>query len=162
MEFNIRPLGKTCAATGQPLSSGQRCWSVLFEREGRLVREDYSDESWQGPPENAVGHWSCIVPEDPDSDRPRLMDADSLFDYFQQLDESPNRIQQQYRYVLALLLLRTRRLTLESVEEIDDRPTMRLIGTGGEGPFEVPEEHLEEGQIQTLQEQLFDAGRAAA
>jgi len=162
MEFNIRPLGKSCAATGQPLQPGQHCWSVLLEREGRLVREDYSEAAWQGPPPDAIGHWKCQVPENAESDRPRLMDTDSLFDYFQQLEDSPNRIQQQYRYVLALLLLRKRRLTLESVESIDERPTMRLIGAGGEGPFEVPEEQLEESQIQTLQEQLFDGGRAAA
>jgi hypothetical protein len=162
MDFNIRPLGKTCAATGEPLRSGQPCWSVLVERDGKLVREDYSADAWQGPPDNAIGHWSCVVPKLPGADRPQLMDTDSLFDYFQQLNESPNKIQQQYRYVLALLLLRKRKLTLEDVVDIDDRPTMRLIGTGGEGVFEVPEEQLNESQISALQEQLFDGGRAAA
>jgi hypothetical protein len=162
MDFNIRPLGKTCAATGQPLESGQQCWSVLIEREGRLVREDYSAEGWQGPPKDAIGHWCCQVPEAVESKRPRLMNTDALFEYFQDLDESPNKIQQQYRYVLALLLLRKRRLTLEHVENVDDQPTMRLTGTGGEGPFHVVEENLEESQIHALQEQLFDSSRAAA
>lgn len=162
MDFNIRPLGKTCAATGAALRGGEICWSVLVEREGRLVRMDYSAEAWNGPPPDAIGHWSCIVPDAAESSRPRVMDADSLFDYFQQLEESPNVVQQQYRYVLALLLLRKRRLVLEDVVDIDDRPVMRLVGTTGEGPFEVPEEQLDEDQIRQLQEQLFDSGRAAA
>ena len=33
---------------------------------------------------------------------------------------------------------------------------------GGEGPFDVPEEELNEEQIERLQEQLFDTGRAIA
>lgn len=162
MDFNIRPLGKTCAATGAPLKGGELCWSVLVEREGRLVRQDYSQAGWTGPPPDAIGHWSCLVPETPEVSKPRLMDADSLFDYFQQLEESPNVIQRQYRYVLALLLLRKRRLTLDEVIDVDGQPAMRLVGTCGEGPYEVSEEHLSEDQIRSLQEQLFDGGRAAA
>ena len=61
-----------------------------------------------------------------------------------------------------MLLLRKRRLVLEEVVEFDDRPTMRLVGSAGEGPFDVPEEELNEDQIERLQQQLFDSGRAIA
>ena len=71
-------------------------------------------------------------------------------------------VQQQYRYVLALLLLRKRRLILEEVVEVDDRPAMRLAGSAGEGPFDVPEEELSEDEIGRLQHQLFQSDRAVA
>lgn len=161
MEFNIRPVAKCCSRTGKPFRSGDICWSILVEKDGQMVRQDISSDAWEGPPRDAIGHWRSLVAESAESGRPKL-DADSLFDYFLQLSDSPNIVQQQYRYVLALLLLRKRRLVLEEVVEIDERPTMRLVGSGGEGPFDVPEEELNEEQIDRLQQQLFDTGRAIA
>ena len=85
-----------------------------------------------------------------------------MFDYFLQLNDSPNSVQQQYRYILALLLLRKRRLILEEVLELDDRPVMRLIGSAGEGPFDIPEEELTEEEVTRLQQQLSHVDRTAA
>ena len=161
MDFNIRPAAKACAKSGRAFRPGESCWSVLFEKDGQLVRQDISAEAWGGPPEGAIGHWRCIIPESAESNRPKL-DADSLFDYFMQLGDSPNQVQQQYRYVLALLLMRKRRLILEEVVEVDDQPTMRLVGSAGEGPFDVREEELSEDQITRLQQQLFDSSRPIA
>jgi hypothetical protein len=161
MEFNIRPASKCCAKNGQPFRPGDVCWSILIEKDGQMVRQDFSSEAWEGPPPEAIGHWRSVIPASTVTARPKL-DADSLFDYFLQLSDSPNIVQQQYRYVLALLLLRKRRLLLEEVVELDDRPTMRLVGSAGEGPFDVPEEELNEEQIDRLQQQLFDTGRANA
>lgn len=161
MDFNIRPVAKSCAQTGKPFLPGDVCWSVLMEQDGRLVRLDYSIEAWQGPPAGAIGHWRCVIAESSDGGRVKL-DADSLFDYFVQLSDSPNLVQQQYRYVLSLLLLRKRRLILEEVFQADDRSWMRMVGSGGEGPFDVPEEELSEDQIQRLQNQLFESKRPVA
>lgn len=161
MEFNIRPISKICAATGQPLAAGADCWSVVTEVDGRLVRQDFSAEAWDGPPEGALGHWKCQVPADTDPTRQKL-DADSLFDYFVQLTESPNMVEQDYQYVLALLLLRKKRLILEESIELDDQPAMRLIGCGGEGPFDVMERQLDDDQIARLQDQLFGSAASEA
>ena len=161
MDFSFRPVAKSCAKSGRAFRPGDTCWSVLVEKDGQLVRQDFSSEEWSGPPADAIGHWRCMVPESAESNRPKL-DPDSLFDYFIQLCDSPNIVQQQYRYVLALLLLRKRRLILEEVVDMDDRPTMRLVGSSGEGPFDVAEEELSEDQIERLQHQLFDTGRSVA
>lgn len=154
MDFNVRPISKHCAGTGEPLVPGSKCWSVLREVDGKLVREDFSADAWNGPPEGAIGSWRCTVPADAEAGRPKL-DADSLFDYFVQLAESPNTVEQDYQYVLALFLLRKRRLILEDTIEIDDQPAMRLIGSGGEGPFDVVERDFTEEQMTAFQQQLF-------
>jgi hypothetical protein len=161
MDFNIRPMSKVCAATGELLVAGSECWSALVEENGRTVRHDFSLDGWTGPPEATVGYWRCQVPVD-SSTGPQLIDPDSLFDYFVQLCESPNTVEQDYQYVLALLLLRKRRLILEQTMEIDDRPAMRLNGSGGEGPFDVEERELTEQQILQLQDQLFGGTTEAA
>lgn len=161
MDFNIRPVAKSCSQSGRTFQPGESCWSVLVEQDGRLVRQDFSVDAWHGPPSGAIGHWRCTIPAAVEQNRIKL-DPDSLFDYFLQLNDSPNYVQQQYRYVLALLLLRKRRLILEDVLQIDERPAMRLVGSGGEGPFDVPEEELSEEQIDRLQHQLFETGQSIA
>ncbi len=146
--------------TGNAFAPGDACWSVLVEDHGRLVRHDYSQAAWTGPPENAIGYWRCIVPAGSEAESRRL-DTDSLFEYFLQLSESPNVVEQEYQYVLALLLLRKKRLILEESADVDDRPVMRLIGAGGEGPFEVTEVELADDRIEQIQAQLFGTANAA-
>ncbi len=159
MDFNVRPVSKICTASGQELPLGRPCWSVLIEQDGRIVRQDFSEESWTGPPEGIIGYWQSMVPERTSSNATRL-DADALFEYFLQLCESPNKVELDYQYVLALLLLRKRRLLLEESVTVDDQPAMRLIGTGGEGPFDVVERDLPQDRIEELQNQLFSGSAA--
>lgn len=161
MDFNIRPISKVCALTGQLLEPGQMCWSVILEVDGKLVRDDISMAAWDGPPENAIGHWQCEIPANANAGKKKL-DTQSLFEYFVQLTESPNIVEQDYQYVLALLLLRKRRLILEDSITVDDLPAMKLIGNGGEGPFEVIERELSDEQIIKLQNQLFTPESEAA
>lgn len=153
MDFNLRSVSRVCAGTGEPLIGGTECWSVLVEVGGKLVRQDYSTEFWEGPPDGAIGYWKAHVPAESEADR-RKIDPDSLFDYFAELCESPNPAEQEFQYVLALLLLRKKRLILEESIEVDDMPAMRLVGSGGEGPFDVIERELTDEQIADFQQQL--------
>lgn len=159
MDFNVRPVAKTCTATGEELQPGRPCWSVLIEQDGRIIRQDFSEESWSGPPEGVIGYWQSMIP-DRTSSPGTLLDADALFDYFLQLSEAPNKVELDYQYVLALLLLRKKRLLLEESTTVDDQPAMRLIGAGGEGPFDVVERDLSADRIQELQNQLFSGSAA--
>lgn len=161
MDYHIKPAGRTCAVTGRAFRPGEWCWSVLLEKSGDLVRQDISEEAWTGVPEGAVGYWRCLAGGVAESVRPKLT-ADALFQTFLQLYESPNRVQQQYRYILTLLLLRKRRLILEEVLEQDEGPVMRLSGSAGEGPFEIPEEELSETEMLRLQQQLMGGEQIAA
>ena len=154
MEFNVRPVARICASTGKELTPGRPCWSVLVQQEGQLVRLDYSAESWTGPPEDVVGYWECIVPVKP-SATSGILDLDALFDYFLQLSETPNTAEEDYLYVVALLLMRKRRLILEETIETDDQSVLRLFGAGGEGPFDVVERDLSDERIAELQNQLL-------
>ncbi|MEO2034025.1 MAG: hypothetical protein ABGZ35_18275 [Planctomycetaceae bacterium] len=154
MDFNVRPVGKVCASSGKELAAGELCWSVLVEQDGRVVRLDYSNASWSGPPDGNIAYWQNLVPDRTSGAAPKL-DTDSLFEYFVQLYESPNKVEQDYQYVLALLLMRKRRLLLEESIMVDDQEAMRLIGTSGEGPFEILERDFSESRIMELQDQLF-------
>ncbi len=153
MDYSLKPLSKTCAATGQPLEPGTLCYSVLIEGNGRYERIDYSPEGWSGVPEGAVGVWRTEVPE-PEVKSPGFMDLDNLFDLFSQFTEEANEHQRKLRYVLALLLIRKKRLILEETLEGPDGNVMVLLGAQGEGTFEIIEEQLSEFEIARMQAEI--------
>ncbi len=160
MDYSLKPLSKTCAATGQPFKPGTLCYSVLIEKNGRYERLDFSPEGWSGVPEGAIGVWRTEVPQ-PESETPSFMDLDGLFDTFTQLVEQANEHQQKLRYVLALLLIRKKRLIHEQTEEGPDGNMMVLVGARGEGAFEIPEESLSEFEIAQLQAEIETLGRTS-
>ncbi len=161
MDFNVRPIARQCAVSGKAFQPGQTCWSVLIEKDGVIVRTDISEEEWTGPPAEAIGHWRSLYNGNAEPER-KLMDTESLYDYFLQLSDSPNSLEKQYRYVVALLLMRKKRLVLDEVIELDDQQMMRLSGSGGEGPFDVIEEELSTEEVGRLQQQLFQSSGSAA
>lgn len=153
MDYNIKPLGRTCSASGEPLAPGSSCHSVLVLENGKLARLDFSVEGWSGPPENTIAHWRCDTPDAKEVEANPL-DPDSLFEYFERLSDSPSEFQEKMRYVLALLLVRKRRLQIDGTRQDGDESFLLLSGTRGEGSYEVRDPDLCESEIEQLQVHL--------
>lgn len=153
MDYHLKPLGKKCAATEQPFEPGLLCHSVVVEVNGELVRLDFSEEGWTGPPEGTLGHWTCLVPI-PSETKAKPLDTDALMRYFEQLEEDGNPTQDKFRYVIALLLLQKRRLKLDGSQKDGEIEYLELSGARGEGPFLVRDQHLEDEEIAQLQSSL--------
>jgi len=153
MDYHLKPIGKVCAATGADLTPGTTCHSVLLEEHGQLTRIDYSAEGWDGPPVGTIAHWKCVVPETESGDA-KPLDTEGLMRYFEQLVEDANPAQEKFCYVLALLLLQKKRLKLEGSRDMDGTEALELIGSQGEGPFELRDQQLTGDEIQSLQESV--------
>jgi hypothetical protein len=153
MEYQVKSIGKTCAATGQALAPGSQCYSVLVEENGQHVRKDYAPAAWTGPPAGALGYWKATVPQ-PEQNKPKPLDADALMRYFEQLLEDVNPAQEKLKYVLALLLLQKRRMKIEGSRRDGDIEYIQFIGSQGEGPYEVRDQQLDEAEIEQLQVEL--------
>lgn len=153
MDYHLKPLGKTCAATGKPLAPGSLCHSVLVEKEGVLVRLDYSSEGWTGPPDGHLGHWTVDVPKGPNPNEQRV-DPEAALRYFEQLSEEASPIHEKTRYLLALVLLQHRKLKLENMRFEDEDEILELNGTHGEGNFEVRNFRMENSEVQQMQSEL--------
>ncbi len=161
MDYRVKPIGKICAATGEPLEPNATVQSVLVERDGETVRLDYSEEGWDGPPEGTIGQWRAVVPP-PADDKPKPLDVETLLEHFQQLLEDANPAQAQMCYVMALLLLQKRRLSLDGSRLDGDIAYLELSGSRGEGPFEVRDQQLSADEITALQAHLTEQLKTAA
>ena len=126
---------------------------MLVEREGSLVRLDFSTEGWTGPPPGHLGHWMVDVPAAADPAFTKI-DPEVALRYFEQLSEEASPIHEKSRYGLALVLLQQRKLKLENVRFEDDVEFLELSGVHGEGNFEVRNFRLDETETQRLQLEL--------
>ena len=153
VDYHLKPVSRTCAATDREFVAGETCHSVLIERDGEVIREDFCEEGWNGPPDDSIAEWTTIVPDL--AAKPKTIDTKSLMTYFEQLCEDANPAHSQLRYVLALLLLQKRRLRLEgSRTDEDGNEFLEFIGSKSEGPFEVQDSDLTEKEIAGLQATL--------
>ncbi len=74
---------------------------------------------------------------------------------FERLEETGHEQVRRLRYVLALLLLQRKRLELEDCRSQDEGDYLLLVGTKGEGPFEVRDEQLDADEIAAIQQELL-------
>lgn len=153
MDYQLKPIGKHCHATGEPLVPGSRCRSTLIERGGQLVRLDFLEQAWPGVPEGALADWTCQVPA-PETNLKPVLDADSLLEMFEQMVEEASPSRARLCYVLGLLLIQKRRLRIDDTRTDEDGDLLVLSGSRGEGPFELREQSLTESEIEQLQAQL--------
>jgi hypothetical protein len=153
VDYQFKPLGKTCAATGEPLAPGSIVQSVLVEHQGNHERFDYSQAAWTGMPEDAIARWLCQVPE-AQRQRATPLDPEALLNYFEQLVEDANPGHDKLRYVLALYLLQKRRLKLDGSRHEDTQEFLQLSGSRGEGPYEIVDQQLSESEIKQLQSEI--------
>ena len=109
---SARPTG-VCAATGRELPEGEEYYAVLFEDGDSFRREDYSAEAWQGPPVQAYCHFRTRVPVREPKKKRLLVDDEMLVNFFQRLAEETEPVRLQFRFVLALILMRKRILRYE-------------------------------------------------
>ncbi len=134
--------------------------AALCEREEDegFDRFDYSEEAWESGyrPDRLFSNWRYTVPEAGKKPDIQIDDA-VLVDLFERLasDQRPQRI--AFRYILALVLLRKRKLQLVGREEYEGGELwlLRFRGTDCD-PVQVKNPGIAEEEIEHLSEQLSE------
>lgn len=154
MQFTLQPPTRRCAGSGRAIKAGERFHGVLVADGSKFARLDFAPEAWSGPPESAVAHWVGRVPDENAVRRPAF-DDETLGQCFRQLDGVTDAAEVNFRYVLALLLMRRKRLRL--VEERADAAGSIMVFTELKDgrQWEVRDPHLTEAELQEAQESVF-------
>ncbi len=154
LDYQIQPSTRRCSATGRDLKPGERYFSVLLDEDGRFVRRDYSAEAWQGPPPGAFSFWVGKIPVGEAKKRPPI-DDELLLDCFTRLDGEMESGRVSFRFVLALLLMRRKRLRLEGSVTEDGQELLLMRCTRSGARHRVVNPQLTDEQIADVQEEVF-------
>ncbi len=163
--YDIVRTQDVCAQTGRALEIGEEHIAALIEspNDEPLTRVLYTLEAWSNgpnlPPETSLfGFWKRTVPEANDQPK-QLVSEDEMFDLFEQLEEATEHKQLAFRYLLALILMRKKKLMYErSTPPFKDQPGVLVVRQrqkGGDGPlFEVIDPGLDDDTIAQATEEL--------
>ncbi len=154
IDYQIQAGSRTCCVSGRALEPGELCFSVLVKEGPQLVRKDYSQEAWQGPPTGIIGWWQARVAPREVSRKP-VIDDDVLMECFTRLEGQTEPGQVSFRYVVALLLMRRRRLKFEDVDVKDGREVLSLRCVQTRTVHEVVNPALSDDAIQSVQDEVF-------
>jgi hypothetical protein len=156
IDYQIQPSTRRCSITGRELQPGERCYSVLLEEGSKFVRKDYSVEAWQGPPEGAFSFWMGRLAL-PQSKRRQPIDDEMLMECFQRLEGQLEPSRLRFRYVVALLLMRRRRLKFDRTQQDGPQEVLLLRCTRTGASHAVVNPSLTDEELATVQDDVFQA-----
>ena len=147
-----RPQGQ-CCATGQKIEVGQEYYAALVETDQGFERRDFSAEYWGKERPSVYCFWKTRLPE-ANPKRPLFIDDQMLTAFFERLatETDPERV--AFRFVLALVLMRRRRLRYETTVTDHDTESWRLRWVGQKDFVDVVNPHLDEERITQLSQQI--------
>lgn len=149
------PKGR-CVVTDRPLAEGEEFYSVLFEDdtvEGGFRRDDYSIDAWKGVPPGAYCYFKTQVPVRLKRRR-LLVDNDVLVNFFVRLADETDPLRIQFRFVLALILMRKKILKYEGCDEENGVEVWQMTLAGDPTPHRVINPRLTDDQIEGVSGQL--------
>jgi hypothetical protein len=153
-DYQIQPNTRRCAITGRDLLPGERFFTALLEEGGQFLRQDYSSEAWQGPPEGALGFWCGRVPA-PEEGRKLRIDDELLMDCFTRLEGQTDPGRVSFRYVLALLLMRRKRFKFEEARKEGDTELLCLRCARSGAKHRVVNPRLTADEMAAVQDEVF-------
>jgi hypothetical protein len=149
-----KPVGN-CSGTGRKIEYGEEYFGALVETGQGLVRRDFCADYWQSQKPEVFCYWKTKLPQ-PGQKKAQFIDDDMLMAFFNRLAEETEQEKINFRFVLALILMRKRRLKYDSSEIQNDKETWRLRITGDKEIVTVLNPHLDEEQIEQLSSQISE------
>ena len=148
-----KPLGQ-CCGSGKKIEYGEDYFAALVETDQGLARRDFCADYWQAEKPDVFCYWRTKLPE-PGQKKQIFVDDEMLMAFFERLAEETEQEKINFRFVLALVLMRKRRLKYDSSKTEDGNEIWRLRIVGADRQFvEVMNPHLDQEQIEQLSSQI--------
>jgi len=147
-----KPLGQ-CCATGKAIGPGEEYYAALVQTEQGFARRDFCAEYWTQNKPTVFCYWKTKLPS-PDQKKHLFIDDDMLMAFFERLGTETEQEKVNFRFVLALVLMRRRRLKYDSSKMNDGKDIWRLRITGTQDFVEVVNPNLGEQQVAQLTTQI--------
>ncbi len=148
-----KPLGQ-CCGTGRKIDYGEEYFGALVEIDEGLQRRDFCADYWESGKPDVFCYWKSKLPH-PDQKKQIFVDDEMLMAFFERLGKEIEQEKVNFRFVLALILMRKRRLKYDATRVEDGKEIWRLRIVGSDREFvEVINPRLDEEQIEQLSSQI--------
>ncbi len=147
-----KPLGE-CCGTGRKIEPGEEYFGALVEGEEGLERRDFSAEYWESAKPPVFCHWKSRLAS-PDEKKELFVSDEMLMAFFERLANETDAEKVNFRFVLALVLMRKRRLKYDATRTDDGKEVWCLRVVGVKDIVEVVNPHLDDEQIELLTSQM--------
>jgi hypothetical protein len=148
-DWRITKGADSCHACGRSFTPEEDFYSVLFVEGEEPCRRDLCAACWQGRPGDALCVWQAKRP--PAAPPPPRAHIPALLDLFLELHEAGQPGNAAFLYVVALLLVRKRKLKVEGEAEA----TLVLRRQAGDARYRVAVPAMTEEAIRETQERLI-------
>ncbi|MBN1555018.1 MAG: hypothetical protein JXA11_09745 [Phycisphaerae bacterium] len=160
-EFKISKSEGVCGVCGQALQPEEEIVALACSGEEELLRRDYHRACWDSLGENTpaddpevLGVWRTRVPR-PEEKKKLLVDDSLIINFFERLDGADDPAKINFRYVLALILMRKKILVYEGMDRRDGGVEVwKMRFKGADAIHEVIDPHMDEDKIAQVSSSL--------
>jgi hypothetical protein len=147
-----KPLG-LCSGSGRKIRYGEEYFGALVETAEGLQRRDFCAEYWNSEKPDVFCFWKSRLAS-PDQKKARFIDDEMLMAFFQRLENETESRKVDFRFVLALVMMRKKILKYDQTKNNRDNEIWRLRVVGENRTVDVLNPHLSEDQIEQLSSQM--------
>ncbi|MCJ7545006.1 MAG: hypothetical protein MUP47_10695 [Phycisphaerae bacterium] len=136
-EYNISKTACLCRSCQKHLEPGSELVATVREAGEELQREDFCLDCWSARPQQAdhglLGSWHSRVPASTEKKK-LLVDDELLVNLFQRLEHPDTAAKANFRFVLALILMRKKLLVYDRTEAMEGQETWVMHLRGDDTP----------------------------
>ena len=157
-EYNISKSNCQCAACQKAMQPTQEYMATVHETDEDFAREDYCMECWSAKSSEGqadiVGVWRATIPQAQEKKK-LFVDDELLVNFFQRLEQATEPAKINFRFVLALVLMRKKMLVYDRMlRKEDGSEVWTMHFKGSDQIHEVIDPKMDEDKIAQVSQHL--------
>ncbi len=154
MDWEIRKPSRECASCNAQFDENAEVHSALFDKTTEFERVDYCANCWQQLERDGIfSYWKTCIPPREGPTR-QVVDHEVVMNFFRRLADATEPVKRNFRYVLALLLMRKKHLKFRDVVREDGGEFLVLYDPAEGQERRVYNPQLTEEEIQGVTEEM--------
>ena len=152
-QWEVQRSNGQCEGTGKKLEPGEEYYAALVDNVSSFERYDYCLEYWQEQQPKVFSYWKTRMPL-PNQKKKMFVDDSVLINLFERLDDQKEPLKINFRFVLALILMRKKILKYEDSKKEGETEIWEMRFVRDTKIHEVTNPNLDEEKIQEVSQEL--------
>ncbi len=152
-EWEIARSQRRCAGCETGFEELEVYHSALYERPDGFDRRDFCRRCWQGATDEMFSFWKTQVPAR-EAKPKRFVDDEVLVDFFEKLTGATEEVKVNFRYMLALVLMRKKLLKFEGTRRDGTVEVLKVKLRGRDEVLEVLNPDLDQEKMEQVTEEI--------